>query len=478
MVFDPEPNYKFQPSPDRKAGRDTTRPGSRGSTYLFQPSPDRKAGRDGRRTSATPCVISFNPRPTGRPGATEACNQSRSPQVVSTLARPEGRARLLIIKAVVERDQVSTLARPEGRARRDRAEVDTRPRRFNPRPTGRPGATVGSDTAAPIPKMFQPSPDRKAGRDPRRQARHRPRSSVSTLARPEGRARRGAARGRDRSVLVSTLARPEGRARHTNHNTFNQRALVSTLARPEGRARLALWTKPRIKPMWFQPSPDRKAGRDVGGAGLLRSRIWFQPSPDRKAGRDAGTISAADSHEKFQPSPDRKAGRDAPGSARRGACTSFNPRPTGRPGATVERPHLRDQPNVSTLARPEGRARRPSFRAMAVPFWFQPSPDRKAGRDPLPPDDPPPALVSTLARPEGRARPRTGGGVRQRGRGFQPSPDRKAGRDPAVECWIGLCFCFNPRPTGRPGATCPVPNERSNGMPVSTLARPEGRARP
>ena len=156
---------------------------------------------------------------------------------------------------------------------------------------------------------------------------------------------------------------------------------------------------------------DRSMGMGKFRKGLCPDKSVFPPlfSPafGRKARRGYSRRFVPDTVTVFQPSPERKAGRDTqPGRRTRLPRRRFNPRPTGRPGATGwPRPHARrvrrfnlrpsgrpgathhprsaaDAGEVSTHARPEGRARRPPKRGGCVAVeQFQPTPDRKAGRD-------------------------------------------------------------------------------------------------
>ncbi len=258
--------------------------------------------------------------------------------------------------------------------------------------------------------------------------------------------------------------------------------------------------------------------------GLLLLRLT---RPDPKAGRNVHTKIAIKCASLFQSSPDPKAGRNAAATPARVHPNSSNPRPTRRPGATLRGDRRREAgQRVPILARPEGRAQRiprpanPSRRAcsnprptrrpgatlprpgLAMPSWFQSSPDPKAGRNLACRDRPVTLLiVPILARPEGRAQLRRFG-VHYLIYWFQSSPDPKAGRNAYRHGSTRGCRCSNPRPTRRPGATKPLPRhgapkptfqsspdpkagrnpEQGIGLAhlgrVPILARPEGRAQP
>ncbi len=86
-------------------------------------------------------------------------------------------------------------------------------------------------------------------------------------------------------------------------------------------------------------------------------------------------------------------------------------------------------------------------------------------------------FVSILARPEGRAQPAFAAGMSICRVEFQSSPGPKAERN-RLAARTPCCQSrgFNPRPARRPSATGHRPRERVRALPVSILARPEGRA--
>ena len=371
----------FNPRPTGRPGATHTSTDQHLVTLAFQPSPDRKAGRDLGGSGGAGGVEGFNPRPTGRPGATAGRGPAGPPGEVSTLARPEGRARPTLSIESRCRAAVSTLARPEGRARRFRRSAIASPRSsFNPRPTGRPGAT----------------------------AQVRPTEA------------------QDR---VSTLARPEGRARPAPHARGALALSVSTLARPEGRARPSRVIEVGSYDV-FQPSPDRKAGRDARASALARRCTCFNPRPTGRPGVTLNTYLRDNLRYLFQPTPDRKVGRDIWPPVPCSAGASFNPRPSGRPGATSEARSDSPVGCVSILTRPEGRARRrrPAVRHPSLRGCFNPRPTGRPGATQPPELGLLVGLVSTHARAEGRARPAAAAWVLLVP-SFQPTPDRKAGRD-------------------------------------------------
>ena len=185
--------FRFQSSPDPKAGCYTTVFPSTRSLGTFQSSPDPKAGCYQPSSRTTLVESGFNPHPTRRPGATVELEinlygwvvsiltrpegrvlrtfvtfTTRPAQLVSILTRPEGRVLLTEGSAGAERSSVSILTRPEGRVLPIRAfgpmsyptrfqsspdpkagcyhlhlpQVSWRVARFNPHPTRRPGATA------------------------------------------------------------------------------------------------------------------------------------------------------------------------------------------------------------------------------------------------------------------------------------------------------------------------------------------------
>ena len=109
---------RFQSSPDPKAGRHAARPRQRGRRPCFNPRPTRRPGATCCRQKPRPGRQGFNPRPTRRPGATSP-NRGYAPPCS----------------------------------------------RFNPPPTRRPGAHIrGATRQSTMYKLFQSSPDPKAGR--------------------------------------------------------------------------------------------------------------------------------------------------------------------------------------------------------------------------------------------------------------------------------------------------------------------------
>ena len=286
----------------------------------------------------------------------------------------------------------------------------------------------------------------------------------------------------------------------------------------------------------FQSSPGPKAGRSVRLARTIaRALSSFNPRPARRPGAPPSSFSSSSGMSRvsilarpegrallrwaaklcamcmrFQSSPGPKAGRSsaATASARREGATGFNPRPARRPGAPHDRGSVSLRPlHVSILARPEGRAlpegerrrefhllvsilARPEGRALQSVIrppgrgarGFNPRPARRPGA-PCWGSKLGGALlnahhrVSILARPEGRAlqwrRPRCAATLHR----FNPRPARRPGAPrsrPALS--RRRASRFNPRPARRPGA----PAEPRGGvvlpLPVSILARPEGRA--
>ena len=110
-------------------------------------------------------------------------------------------------------------------------------------------------------------------------------------------------------------------------------------------------------------------------------------------------------------------------------------------------------------------------------------------------------LVSILARPEGRALPNSHSKRRSPPRCFNPRPARRPGAASGAALSPCLSRCFNPRPARRPGAARLTPRPtptpamfqsspgpkagrcaplragcQPDGLEVSILARPEGRA--
>ena len=184
---------------------------------------------------------------------------------------------------------------------------------------------------------------------------------------------------------------------------------VSILARPEGRA---------------LPAPTQRQRCDA---------TCFNPRPARRPSAAVSLRFGVDPHTVFQSSPGPKAER----------C------PNSDVGA-------RRRPQVSILARPEGRALRPYGRGRCrTSTRFNPRPARRpsaacAGDADLVAG----SEVSILARPEGRA------------------------LLPAGNCTSPHTWSFNPRPARRPSAARVEAAVIEQVRRVSILARPEGRALP
>ena len=148
-VTDKETGEKvFQSSPGPKAGRCLVSSRVTRSEILFQSSPGPKAGRclDDVGMLPQPELVSILARPEGRALLGRVVDHCHVAGEVSILARPEGRAlppRRGPLR--LHTRGVSILARPEGRALppvgRPRRASGTR---FNPRPARRPGAALPS----------------------------------------------------------------------------------------------------------------------------------------------------------------------------------------------------------------------------------------------------------------------------------------------------------------------------------------------
>ena len=440
-------------------------------------------------SAAPPTTTRFNPRPARRPGATRHVGWlARHARRVSILARPEGRALLVVIVTsfvigyVFQSSPgpkagrylrlhlgdgvaplVSILARPEGRAlRRPRCRSCRPTWRFNPRPARRPGATIYETREAVSENAFQSSPGPKAGRYHLRDARGRQRERVSILARPEGRAlpvgvllsaatvklfqsspgpkagRYGCRSARSPAGCTCSNPRPARRPGAT-FRAFapgRSRERVSILARPEGRALLPRRSSAPATPgRCFNPRPARRPGATRRRPGTpVRRSAGFQSSPGPKAGR----YSEVD--RRIRQAHNR---------------VSILARPEGRAlPPRLLRPQHAAQP-VSILARPEGRALlagRPHRRALC----FNPRPARRPGATT-------PFEVFRDVRflgfqsspgPKAGRYLRVSFGLNTPLSPFQSSPGPKAGRYSAAR-WTcsGISRRFNPRPARRPGAT-------------------------
>ena len=160
---------------------------------------------------------------------------------------------------VADGDSVSILAQPEGRALRSLAMPHgLRPRRFNPRPARRPGAT-----RFPSPSLMGPA--------------------VSILAQPEGRA----LREKERQTLLarkfqSSPSPKAGRYGARRASKIRGRP-VSILAQPEGRA-LQGGCRRDAAADRFQSSPSPKAGRCAAGVFAASCAGSFNPRPARRPG--------------------------------------------------------------------------------------------------------------------------------------------------------------------------------------------------
>ena len=445
---------------------------------------------------AAPCntnwLPGFQSSPGPKAGRCPACGRviNMALNQVSILARPEGRALLAVSSMYRDRRHlVSILARPEGRALPSpRPSVLQRPRCFNPRPARRPGAAATSTPcsreewsstvsilarpegrALPLPggwsrwnSRFQSSPGPKAGRCPPGRAHER---GNALCFNPRPARRPGAATGAFTNALlgaqVSILARPEGRALPRLMRRIAKGAReVSILARPEGRALLG-----SLIHTIFDGNHVSILARPEGRAlPVAKPEILIRPLGVSILARPEGRALP------------RRATSTMSGSR------SFNPRPARRPGAA--RPPRSSQPTVvhavSILARPEGRALPGhGFPCVVSPFYcFNPRPARRPG-----------AASGSSARRSPSPQ------------GFNPRPARRPG---AASCagwsWRAASPSFNPRPARRPGAAVLVAVARSriawfqsspgpkagrclrlSAMPtrvwiVSILARPEGRA--
>ena len=216
------------------------------SMHKFQSSPGPRAGRcrSCRPTTTRRCT-SFNPRPARGPGAAPspvpiACSFSK---FQSSPGPRAGRCRLALLDSAIL-DIVSILARPEGRALLAVVAVSQDQTLFQSSPgprAGRCDSGNGSGNRStgfnPRPAiLFQSSPGPRAGRCPASSSPTRPTGTVSILARPEGRALHVERAEHGLVGHVSILARPEGRALHVERAEHGLVGHVSILARPEGRA--------------------------------------------------------------------------------------------------------------------------------------------------------------------------------------------------------------------------------------------------
>ena len=159
--------WMFQSSPGPKAGRCLVIvSGDGGETELFQSSPGPKAGRcQDRPVHEQPVqVVSILARPEGR-----ALPGSASPRTTRTncfnprpARRPGAAGVALGIRVVLM--LVSILARPEGRALRLRLPRRPQPHpSFNPRPARRPGAASRNRPVLAYRASFNPRPARRPG---------------------------------------------------------------------------------------------------------------------------------------------------------------------------------------------------------------------------------------------------------------------------------------------------------------------------
>ncbi len=389
--------------------------------------------RSGRRAAPR-----FNPRPARRPGAPSEA-EIRTPCSTPFQSSPGPKAGRSQALGPCASQMITFQSSPGPKAGRSAAfasvSVSEGPS-FNPRPARRPGA----------PQV--------------RRMRLTTLYRVSILARPEGRALPESAL----EILIgawgfqSSPGPKAGRSAtgatsaETGYWTFQ-----SSPGPKAGRSSAGVYTW-RVRVLGFQSSPGPKAGRSAARMSASLGMPGFQSSPGPKAGRSPSVTFRWVAPGQFQSSPGPKAGR----SRHRGGriprrAPGFNPRPARRPGAPIERPA-----------------------AYVVSLLFQSSPGPKAGRsaevghrgERRP-------AVSILARPEGRAlRPSPAAPGPRSPRCFNPRPARRPGAPPeraCRQCWRSPGF--NPRPARRPGA----PRLR-RGDPhlvrVSILARPEGRALP
>ncbi len=226
----------------------------------FNPHPTRRPGATHLRHRRRWRHLRFNPHPTRRPGAT---GHERGQQVlahVSILTRPEGRVLPRCCIACGSRPcLVSILTRPEGRVLRS------------------------STTPITSPRLFQSSPDPKAGCYRMEGAYNECNSSVSILTRPEGRVLHLRQDVAEDLRHVSILTRPEGRVLPGKGKGGHSMGVVSILTRPEGRVLpFKLANIPHSSQ--FQSSPDPKAGCYQAKYSVYCLRLCFNPHPTRRPG--------------------------------------------------------------------------------------------------------------------------------------------------------------------------------------------------
>ena len=209
----------------------------------------------------------------------------------------------------------------------------------------------------------------------------------------------------------------------------------------------------------------------------MREREWFQSSPGPEAERYKLRTAPALSARSFQSSPGPEAERYLPG------------------GDAMIRVTV-----VSILARPGGRAYRPSSPPIATWPSFNPRPARRPSDTSKPAtatavvasfqSSPGPEAeryrrryrrgvahggVSILARPGGRALLPTRLADDGQPAQFQSSPGPEAERYRRRRRQQPNRHCFNPRPARRPSATRELLQDAEGPNHVSILARPGGR---
>ncbi len=226
---------------------------------------------------------------------------------VSILTRPEGRVLRVFIFGVGAGADVSILTRPEGRV------------------------LLSSAAVCPLTRMFQSSPDPKAGCYQGPGVADDAWIQVSILTRPEGRV-----------LPASKSSRASMRRRFNPHPTRRPGATLKTC-------------KKHVNLPVFQSSPDPKAGCYFQG-GIASPLAWgFQSSPDPKAGCYMITWEKMESTGSFNPHPTRRPGATLCAGRRLPRHAGFNPHPTRRPGATYALAGGFPDMLVSILTRPEGR---------------------------------------------------------------------------------------------------------------------------
>ena len=256
--------------------------------------------------------------------------------MVSILTRPEGRVRPPRRKARTPANRVSILTRPEGRVRLFRCAHRRTCSRFQSSPDPKAGCDAPFPPSSPPEiRCFNPHPTRRPGATTRaRGKRHR--CQVSILTRPEGRVRHCLNSVRIvRCLWFQSSPDPKAGCDELAHSPACTGQEVSILTRPEGRVR----PRPRRRRSrrgGFNPHPTRRPGATWSSLRAAAIASSFQSSPDPKAGCDPTFKDWRSCLTWFQSSPDPKAGCD---------CTGF------RPGCGVAM--------VSILTRPEGRVRRP-----------------------------------------------------------------------------------------------------------------------